>query len=918
MAPMNAVSASAMLRVVRTLMSASGLELDQAIKMIVPEHQQDEVRAEWLRDRVTLVPPAVLAGPNTHPDWYLNHDPATGYYWPRLRRWLLEEKGRTESTIEAIDEASDTVLRRLHDPRPTSRAPQFQDRGLVLGYIQSGKTANFTAVIAKAYDAGFRIVIVLSGLHNSLRRQTQLRLEDELGLVPATSTRPGVGLPENGKEIIRMTRPEIDGDFNPGTADSALLQGTVPLIFVVKKNATVLNRIVEWLGKKDVPVPVLVVDDEADQGSINTGGNRPGLTDAPMLREEYDLVEQDLAVDIGDLEPTDEQLAPEVDPSVINGLVRQILHKFPQVSYVGYTATPFANILIDHEGVDREVFEDLYPKDFIVSLPKPHDYVGPEMLFGRDALGDEGREGAKQGLNVISTVSPADANIISPGRNGASPSALPASLTSALLDYFLALAARDHRQGGLDAGAMLIHGSPSVIHQQAVSRLIADEVAVLRQRWRYNRGQAEPGFRRRWNEEFRDKSLNLPGNRELPDFDQVASALTEIFRVGMPVLTLNYESDDELDYEKDPNLRAIVIGGNKLSRGLTIEGLLVSYYVRSANYYDTLLQMGRWFGYRAKYVDLTRLYTTKDLCSRFKALATAEEELRRDIRLYESTGKTPRDFGPRIRSHPFMKVTAPARMGTGRIERLDLSGTLVQTILFPFGDANWLEENLRRTRTLLRSLGRPDDLSGRTPGWQDVDWRVIATFMNGEDRYRLHDDSARSISQIWDYVEGKINKSELTRWRVSVRSRQSEDVRLGGEDLNIQGHSQVWRVNRSREKESNVSLGAIANPVSSSAPGGDEEVGLSADDRQWALANQSRYGGFARALRSRRDPQEGLLLIYPISPASAPTNEERSDKAAIYEEPEGFPTIVGAAWSFPVSEFGDGTEYIVGSVGGPR
>ena len=894
-------------------MSAGSIPLDDALLAIVPIELQEAVRAAWEADRITLAPPSVLSGAR-RVEWYSSYDPAAGYYWPRLRTWLVESKGRTESSIEALDVASDEVLSRLSDPRPSSAITQCDDRGLVLGYIQSGKTANFTAVIAKAFDAGYRIVIVLSGLHNSLRRQTQLRLEDELGLVPNTSDRSTVGTPDNGREIIRMTRPDIAGDFQPGSADPNLLSGTVPLIFVVKKNASVLRRLDGWLNDgPQILFPVLVIDDEADQASINTGSNRPFQEDAPTdsddLLEEYDLLG-------ADVEDSDEaaaldasQLAQEVDPSIINGLIRGLLGRFPRSSYVGYTATPFANVLIDHEGVDREVWRDLYPRDFIISLPQPNGYVGPEVLFGRESLGDEAGE-PRTGLDVVTTVSPTDAMTLAPGRSAPAPNALPASLYSAILDFFLGMAARDVRLGSAEAGAMLIHGSSTAAHQAAIADLVREHVAVLRQRWRYNIAEAEPSFAQRWATEF--ESRNRDGMPPLPTFDEVRVALSEIFRVGVPTILMNHLSDDELDYERDPALRAIVVGGNKLSRGLTIEGLMVSYYVRSVNTYDTLLQMGRWFGFRADYVDLTRLFTTADLQRRFKDLATAEEDLRREIKLYEALGKSPVDFGPKIRSHPSMLVTARNRMGAGRVFRLDLSATLIQTILFDFHNDTWLSDNVRRVSGFLTSLGLPTVRDPRLY-WEGVDWRLIASLMSGPDAYQLHPESTRSMAQMWSYVESKINQGELTTWRVGVRSLLNRDARLGEESLLEEG-APVWRINRSREIESPASLGSIANPASSAGTGGDEELGLSADDRSWARDNQSHYGGYARALRARRPAQDGLLLIYPISPKSAPESEESENKAPIYADGEEHPTILGLAWSLPASNVQD-PSYIVGSAG---
>ncbi|MET8310918.1 Z1 domain-containing protein [Micromonospora sp. NPDC005173] len=903
------------LRTVRAAIS-TGVALEQALEAFVPEQLREDVRARWDADRVTLEPVAVLSsgGPRK---WFDEYDPADGYYWPRLREWLLLEKGRSESTIDALDTSTDKILSMLEDPRPSGPSG-FQVRGLVIGYVQSGKTANFSALIAKAYDAGYRIVIVLSGLHNSLRRQTQLRLEDELGLVPATAERRGVGTAEPGREIVRMTGPEVWQDFHPGTVDPSLLQGTVPLILIMKKNASVLRRLVNWLeDRPPISPPVLVIDDEADQASINTGGNRQALD------EIVDLQPEDIDAAADSMEAVSAQAqADEVDPSVINGLVRRLLHRLKRASYVGYTATPFANVLINHEALDREVAEDLYPRDFIVSLPQPHGYVGAERLFGRAALAGEGGRDV-HGLDVIRRVGDHDARLLAPSRGAPPVDSLPRGLETALMDFVMAMAARDTRVAAAPASAMLVHGSQYTYQQDVIAALVRDRLAVLRQRWRYDQDNTRAEFEKRWLEEFEPVTRGVDESRVM-QFSQIEDAVSRIFRTELPVLVLHNRSTDELDYERNPHLRAVVVGGNKLSRGLTIEGLLVSYYVRRANYFDTLLQMGRWFGYREDYVDLTRLWTTRDLTDRFRDLATAEEDLRREIRLYEVLGKTPRDFAPRIRAHETMRITARNRMGAAREISYDYSGILAQTILFRLHDRAWLQENLEATRAFLSSLGPPNAVGADgLPAWQDIDWRAIEQFLGGEQGYQTHEDSARSALQLREYIAAQAKHHELVRWRVAVRGRRALDPELGDEDLNIAAWGRVPCISRAREATSDASIGSLVNPATRGEPGGgDEEIGLTDEDRACAVAAAARGVSYSVALRQQRPPEEGLLLLYPISRWSRPrdvsanADRKKEPKRRLFDDPmrEGL-TVIGLAIAFPASDSLATVRYVVGSAG---
>ena len=923
------------LRLLRTALEGEELTEDtarRAAEDYLGPYSQDE-RAEvvrrWVADRVDLEPVAVLDGQDGPRAWFGNYDTADGYHWNRLRSFLLDVKGRSEVALDSMDETTDRILALLEDPRlggPT----RFRVQGLVLGHVQSGKTANFSALAAKAFDLGYRLVIVLSGLHNSLRRQTQLRLETELGMIDDDPAgRRSVGKADDQHYITRMTN--ADNDFLAGTVDANILHSPGNRLLVMKKNATVLRRFLAWLDdqtaagptRKAIEVPVLLIDDEADQASINTKGNKPPVGQAPapgqVTPEEVDLQEvTDLTA--ADIDPRSRR-QDEADPSVINGLIRDVLDRAHRASYVGYTATPFANVLIDSAATDREVGVDLYPSDFIISLPRPHAYVGAERLFGRAALA--GETGPVPALDVIRKVPDDQADVLRP--KGAGPAAgLPASLRHALDDFVLAVAARDTRTAATPAASMLVHASHRTDDQDALGDALRDELATMRQQWRYPVQDPALGdplrmrLQERWAAEQTRVTSSVRPEAVRP-FEDLVEALDRLFKRPVPVLVLHNRSDDDLDYEREPDLRAVLVGGNKLSRGLTLEGLLVSYYIRRASNYDTLLQMGRWFGYREDYVDLTRLWTTTDLSDNFRDLATYEEELRQEIRLYEKLKLTPRDFGPRIRLHPAMQITAKNRMGSARQMTYSYSGTLQQTSAFHLSDDAWLEANLAATRELISGLGEP---SGPTvPGrlrWSDVDWHTVVDFLNA---YRTADASTRFVSDsVAGYIEEQaVQHGELTSWTVAVVSLQTPDEELGYVDLGVAGGGPVACISRSRERSSDTSIGTLVNPTSATGRG-DEDLDLGDDDRKRAGQLVAETGlKFPVALRTTRPRQKGLLLLYPISRNSRARqvgDEREQNKQDLFRVPEEGRTVIGVAASFPRSDSATATrEYVVGNVG---
>ena len=624
--------------------------IPQDLRQWVAEQIEEEANRTFERARV-------ISAADELTDWLANVDRSEWYYWPSLRAFLLGVKGWPKDTVASLDDASDRILRELKPPWTS----EFDVRGLVLGYVQSGKTANYTALIAKAADAGYRLVVVFSGTDNGLRRQTQIRLNRELTGYPGNPPR-AVHIPPVGRQWHQFTSDDLNGDFHPGRANSAALQGSQPVLLVVKKNGAVLRRLRSWLlsASDDVKssLPTLFIDDEADQASVDTRGSY-------QTQEDFDAENPDYET-----------------PAVINGLIRELLGIFLRRSYIGYTATPFSNVLIPHDTYDGSAGADLYPKDFFIDLPKPRGYFGTEEFFGRfDPIGNTNVEG----LDVLRIVSPEQ--VVSFVQNNE----LTPSVDEAICAFVLGGAARAKR-GKPDAPCtMLVHTSQLIADQGPTKRLVEARFRELKDEWRYDRNGAVARLRSLWNSDFVPTTASIAGSPQhtFDDLEPFVGPFLEVVQVR----EINSDKGEVLDYELEPSLKAIAVGGNRLSRGLTLEGLLVSYFARRSPQYDTLLQMARWYGYRSGYVDLTRIYTTRELAGWFADLALVEYRLRQDMQVYEHIpGLKPRDVGMRLLQHPAMQVTGPLkrRFTASSIISQSYSGQIEQTFKFPLHDEDRL------------------------------------------------------------------------------------------------------------------------------------------------------------------------------------------------------------------------------------
>jgi hypothetical protein len=842
------------------LLIDTGFTLNDAVSNpAIPKELRVQIKHTLEQEQTIILQPArMLVNDEAHEEWLNNEDRLQWHYWPVLRQYLLTTKGLPSASVQSLDRETDRILGRLACPRS---AGSFDKRGLVLGFVQSGKTSNYTALIAKAADSGYRLIIVLAGIDNGLRLQTQQRLKKEL---VGSTTGNGVPLPPLGKQWHEFTRDELDGDFQAGYANNAALQGSQPVLLVVKKNGQVLRRLLAWLNSAPSEVmrtiPIMVIDDEADLASVDTRGSYQGEDDP--IPDNYE------------------------EPSKINQLIRDLLSRFHRKAYVAYTATPFANILIPHDAYDPKVSDDLYPRDFIIDLPKPSGYFGAEELFGR--MNDSSEE-QPEGLDIVRHISDEDLAALEKFE-------LPTVMETAMLSFVLSGAARKYRSSSDFPSTMLIHIDSHIEPQTRIHDAIDKRFTQLKDEWRYDRNN---GIRERFHELWKKDFLPVVRQHhpdKATDFAELEPHISSFFE-AVRIKTINSDAGEVLDYQSDPTLKAIAIGGNKLSRGLTLEGLLVSFFVRRTVMYDTLMQMGRWFGFRAGYEDLTRIYTTPELDQWFSELAFVEYRLREDLQVFEEQQLTPLQVGMRIKTHPTMQVTSPLkrRFSSTTTIAQTYSGQVEQTFMFPLNRpddlADQAEQNLLTVKEFLSHLGKPE-ISEKGPLWSAIKTHEIVEFLG---KFVI-DKCARNISLplISAYIERQMSNGELVKWTVAVCGRESLDENLGEADWGL-GATKIRQISRSRLRDTE-SLGVITSP-------NDESIGLSDEESKKAKSLIEEGYSDNQAARRARSPTNGLILLYPISRHSRPIKGNGVMRHPIYRDSNGplARDLIGIAISFPHS-----------------
>jgi hypothetical protein len=791
--------------------------------------------------RAVKDPAALMSDAVKKSTWYIG--PKSGdVFWPGVKRRLSESLPAT--AIRTIDDASSKVLSVMSAPG----ALEIDTRGLVLGYVQSGKTTSFISVIAKAADAGYRVFIILSGVTDNLRNQTQTRVDNVL-VGPA------------GKGWYKLT--EKDADFAESAKNAAnLLRGQdFRFIAVVKKNPARLRKLRDWLRAAGPAVlagaPIILIDDEADQASIDVS-KQNGRT------------------------------------STINGLLREILDQ-PKAAYVAYTATPFANLLIDPMASASNMAKDLYPVDFIVPLPEPDGYFGAQRMFGRsEQLHPE--DPIEDGLDVIRNISVDEAPLIRPGKGkGAvyswNPSVTPA-LRESIMWFLLSTAGRRIRSGDSKHATMLVHTSMLAEAHQRLAQVLIHEIDRIASA--LSSGDAKEIGR------FADLYAAETSRVRAEDFDNkfvrfelVAAALLET-ALETRVIVDNYQSIDRLDYDDNNPATTIVVGGNTLSRGLTLEGLSSSYFVRSASAYDTLLQMGRWFGYRRGYEDLCRVWMTDELREWFRDLSLVEAEIRYEMLRYEVEGLTPRESAVRIRTHPQMAITAAAKMRNATTSQMSYSGMRPQTIMFARKDGDVLRKNAAAVKKLLvgaRESGRVERTfaSGKR-GFSGVDASDVLALISA---YEFHPESLSVKRAYLDkYIRNENAANALLKWSVVVM--EGDTAGHAGVDLGL--NSVVSPLRRSRLANTSDDVANFKAIVSTMDRVADVDIQPSEVARQSRGPRGIITDAELLTLRSKEMPNQGLLCVYPIDRNSIPQGANESGTRASLDAAED---VIGLAFFFP-------------------
>jgi hypothetical protein len=908
-------------------------------------------------------------------DWYeqylLNHkkDKINFPFWSRYKAFLRNQ-GRTSASLDKLDKATDEIISFLGDPNKADSS--FEKRGLVVGYVQSGKTGNFIGLVNKSLDVGYNYIIVLGGLHNNLRSQTQRRVDEGVTGKTINGTPIGCGLIKNYQQSDSLLKLEPHttekSDFRK---NEALLNpiSEVKHIFVVKKNVSILNNLANYFQKiintyqqnqqwvnangQLKNRSILIIDDECDQASIDTAN--------------YSKKER-----------------METDPVPINKGIRSLLCKFEKNSYVGYTATPFANILIDDQAQHKNFGKDLFPSSFIAMLEKPNNYMGPYELFGtndenaelpltriieRDPelkkthlvqRGDFLKSSTKKGKDIPSIYKEELQSIIKwndirvqsskekptdqeynkalenyigeyldvgdgwlPRKHDKAhdpmiwlnhkKKEIPSSLKLAIDSFLLAIAAKLLRGQKTDHCSMLVHVTRYTDCQTNVQLMVKNYCDLNFGRILNGDKNTLNSLQKLWENDFIPTSKSMNSNKnfkgsvhqwsEIKNHLKSAVKVLQDLRSEANVVAIHGESSDELSYFDKPydeeGFKVIAIGGDKLSRGLTLEGLLISYFLRPTNMYDTLMQMGRWFGYRDGYADLCRIYSQKELLNNYKHISHAFEEVKEMFKVMKAKKLTPKDFGLRILDCDGMMITSVMKSRYAGTHSLKYAGNTPQTTLFD-SSVDVLKSNQKLLNDFISSLTQ--NYSGtyenrdKSHIWNKIKASEILDFFK---KYKGHFGQPNlNNSLIVEYIEKQLNNipKELSEWTVVLFSLQNEDPKVDNHEKVI-GNNKIYPVTRGlvEDNEETFNIRAISDTKPAVYDFKEKEI------QQFEKNNPNFSGDLYNLMGGTlRPPKRGLLVLYPFIPkfgniTNLSLQKEYQDRF------ESVDVIVGYRLHFPFS-----------------
>lgn len=730
--------------------------------------------------------------------------------WGRYEKYLSIIKMMPQDVIGSLNKSSREILDLLGNPR---KETPFLRRGLVIGDVQSGKTSTYTAIAAKALDAGYKILIIMTSNNDRLRRQTQSRIDKELVGTDYDRNiiKGGVADPKklpysnNNSQIESFTSTEFDFSTPIMKAQKPLRDNT-QAVFVVKKNKKVLENVCEWLEKglntgSKINYPTLILDDEADNASVNVSKQK-------NAQDKYN------------------------NPSGINKEIRNIMNHFERVSYVGVTATPFANIFIPPDDFILENLNpdeltngvDLFPSDFIYLLPTPNNYIGSKAIFGSEADGENEIGNHHYMLEYIDSDN-LEQVFPTKHKKDFAPAELPYDLYTAMRYFLLVNAVRDVNGDKNKHRSMIVH----------ISRFnaVQEKVEIMIDSWLTNVVEDVKSYSRFGDEEAEVKSAEIKALHEvfdkmrLQDKTKDHISWRKIFKdylldaiIPICVKVQNsLKKHPPIDYDNEPKgLRVIVVGGNVLSRGMTFEGLCVTYFNRNSKMYDTLMQMGRWFGYRNGYANLCKVWIPPEIDRSFQFINRVVDDMKDQIYSMQYYNKTPKDFGLHILCDPESRLLITGKDKMKDIVSIGIPQIFSQQVLQASRIVN-NEDLIKRNReTLLEFLNNlpnisenyyPAELNRTNLFWQNVSSNIIADFVTDfktpkfNNRFIPRDAVIKYISDNmqdmkWDIAipEGSGNLTEINisgkkvslkplHITVSTDSQNNDEILIGGKHVRV-------------------------------------------------------------------------------------------------------------------------------------
>lgn len=788
--------------------------------------------------------------------------------WERYKN--LMSKDPSFPTTE-LDDFTDKILDKCVDP--TIQA-DWDRRGMVVGHVQSGKTSNYIGLINKASDAGYKLIIVIAGTISSLRRQTQERIDE--GFIGRDSSLEhtnrskviGVGKEHVNKDIYSFTSTIYergkDGDFNQSIATRLNIPlGNNPVVLVIKKNKSILENLIEWLSNSDnikqigedkklINCPALVIDDEADAASVNASKSLAEI-------------------------------------KTINRLIRTLLTLFSQKTFIGYTATPYANLFIPQEfkknlrtdikGQSFLVGDDLFPRDFIINIKAPENYIGSSKIFGSPA--DSGNE--SEPLDIFRPIykedyDPPFFSKLNRENKLILPDEIPENLEKALKSFFITCAIRKLRGQGNQHNSMLVHVALLVAWIDRVAKLVNDKLIYFKDCIEANDTEFLESLKEIFERDYCNTTKSVIENLsyedpeiKVHDWESVKENLRyAILKIEVRAVhgrtntsSLEYHNIEEINYDnyKD-GFSVIAVGGNKLSRGITLKGLSVSYYLRTTKMYDSLMQMGRWFGYRPGYVDLCRLYTNETIYNWFNHVSLATEEMRLDFDELTAMNKKPKDFRLKVRNHSgLLTITSVAKLHFTKEIKVSFSNTNPQTYLLS-KDQSVISKNYETFSKFFKKLGKPESDNIvkyndkiKYLKYNDIEIDPLCEFLQD---YRSVTPKIEN-SDFADYIK---KQSNIYRWNLVLVCNTDNKPKLKDKSQNIYYHKLIidnteYVLGQSvrNEKQQLENYHISKNQIDD------------LKDRQIDLGTNYKTNGQIKTERS--NSKQGLILIYALDERGA-------------------------------------------------